>query len=207
MRCVGASMRRMAGALTAVGLVLTACGTRGPPPMSYVIGPPPVATDSSQPLTARPVVEVKPVLVPDYLDVSDILVRRSENLVAPSLTGRWGERLSVGITRALALDLQQRLPGLVVTRVAPLDRPALQILAEIEAFEPQADGRVVLVARWRLVDPANHVLLEGERVSLTEPSTGTADAALAAGMTRAIDDLATPVAAAVRRALVRRGAA
>jgi hypothetical protein len=58
------------------------------------------------------------------------------------------------------------------------------------------------VARWRLVDPASVGLL-AERVSLTEPSTGSSDAAMAAGMTRAVDDLAAPVAAAVRAALAR----
>jgi uncharacterized lipoprotein YmbA len=68
------------------------------------------------------VVEVKPVLVPDYLNVSDILVRRGENALAPSPTGRWGERLSVGATRALAMGLVRRLPGLVVT--SPLTKSA-----------------------------------------------------------------------------------
>ena len=161
---------------------------------------------SAQPLIGRPVVEVKPALLPDYLDVSDLMVRRSDNVVAPSLTGRWGERLSVGVTRALTLDLQQRLPGLVVTRFAPLDRPTLQVFVEIDDFEPRADGMVVLVARWRLVDPASLVLLAGERVSLTEPRPGSSDASMAAGMSRAVDDLAAPVAAAVRAALARSGA-
>ena len=197
-------VRGMAGTLATVVLLLTGCGTGGPRPVTYVIGPPLVATRSTEPLIGRPVVELKHVLVPDYLDGSDLMVRRSDNVVSPSLTGRWGERLSVGVTRALAQDLQQRLPGVVVTRTAPLDRPALQILAEIEAFEPRPDGSVVLVARWRLVDPARQTLLAGERVSLTEPSTGSSDAAMAVGMSRAIDDLAAPLAEAVRTALTRR---
>jgi uncharacterized protein len=203
----GRSLRWVAGALTtAFVLLLTACGTGGPPPVTYVIGPPPAGTDGVEPLTGRPVVEVKPVLVPDYLDVSDLMVRLSDNVVAPSLTGRWGERLSVGVTRALALDLQRRLPGLVVTGLVPLDRPALQILIEIEAFEPQADGSVVLQARWRLLNPVRQTLLAGEHVSLIEPSTGSSDAAMVMGMSRAVDDLAVSVAAAVRKALARRGA-
>jgi uncharacterized protein len=202
MRSVPGSRRRAAGALAAIGFVLTGCGSGPPPPVTYVIGPPPMISANPQPLSGRPVVAVKPVLLPDYLDVSDLMVRRSDNVVAPSVTGRWGERLSVGVTRALTLDLQQRLPGLVVTRIAPLDRPTLQVFVDIDDFEPRADGMVVLVARWRLVDPASVGLL-AERVSLTEPSTGSSDAAMAAGMTRAVDDLAAPVAAAVRAALAR----
>ena len=199
MRSIPASRRRAAGSLAAIGFVLTACGSGRPPPVTYVIGPPPVMRASTQPLIGRPVVEVKPVVLPDYLDVSDLMVRRSDNAVVPSVTGRWGERLSVGVTRALTLDLQQRLPGLVVTRIAPLDRPTLRVFVDIDDFEPRADGMVVLVARWRLVGPASLVSLAGERVSLTEPSTGSSDASMAAGMSRAVDDLAAPVAAAVQR--------
>ena len=203
MTSIPGSRRRAAGALGAIGVVLTACGSGRPPPVTYVIGPPPVVSASAQPLIGRRVVEVKPVLLPDYLDVSDLMVRRSDNVVVPSLTGRWGERLSVGVTRALTLDLQQRLPSLVVIRTAPRNWPALQVLVEIEAFEPRADGMVVLAVCWRLVDPASQALVAGERMSLTEPSTGSSDAAIAAGMSRAIDDLAAPIAAAVRAALRR----
>ena len=133
-------------------------------------------------------------MLPDYLDVSDIMVRRSENMIAPSPTGQWGERLSVGATRALTSDLQERLSGVLVTNTAPLDRPALQVIAELETFEPQADGTVILVARWRLVDTASHRVLASERVSLTELNSGATDSAMAAGMSRALADLSAHIA-------------
>ena len=207
MRSLLNARRRATGALAALGLVLTACGSGDPPAVTYVLGPPPSMHASVEPLIGRPAVEVKPVLLPDYLDVSDLMVRRSDNVVAPSSTGRWGERLSVGVTRALTLDLQQRLPSADVTSIAPLHRAALQVLVEVEAFEPRAEGAVVLMARWQVVDAASGGLLAGERVSLTEQSMGNSDAAMAAGMSRAVDEFATPVAAAVRAALQRRGAA
>jgi uncharacterized lipoprotein YmbA len=96
-----------------------------------------------------------------------------------------GERLSVGATRALTSDLQERLSGVLVTNTAPLDRPALQVIAELETFEPQADGTVILVARWRLVNTASHRVLASERVSLTESNSGATDSAMAAGCTPA----------------------
>jgi uncharacterized lipoprotein YmbA len=114
------------------------------------------------------VVEVKPVLVPDYLNVSDILVRRGESAVAPSPTGRWGERLSVGATWALAMGLVRRLPGLVITTTAPVERPARQVLVDFETFEARAGGTVVLISRWRVLDGAGRDTLAGECVSLAE---------------------------------------
>lgn len=188
------------GALVAAALVLAACGTAGPPPATYVLGTPPAGAEGVQPLLGRPVVEVKPVLLPDYLDVSDILVRRAGNEVAPSRTGRWGERLSVGVTRTLAAGLSGRLPGLVVTTTAPVERPARQVVVDVETFEPRADGVVLLVARWRVLDGAGRDTLAGERVSLPVPLAASADAAVAAAMTGAVEGLAARVAEGIRRA-------
>ena len=192
------AMRSALGA-SALALALAACGTAAPPPVTYVLGTPAAGAERVEPLTGRPVVEVKPVLVPDYLDVSDILVRKAENTVASSPTGRWGERLSVGITRALAAGLVRRLPGLVVTTTAPAERPERQVLAEVEALEPRDGGSVNLVARWRVLDGAGRDTLAGERVSLVRPIAGSGDAAVVAAMTRAVEDFAERVATGVRR--------
>ena len=119
-------------------LALAACGMGGPPPVTYVLGTPIVAAERVQPLAGRPVIEVKPVLVPDYLDVSDIMVRQAGNMVTPSPTGRWGERLSVGVTRALADGLAARLPGFVVTTTAPESSMAC---ARLNGTSPVPGGR------------------------------------------------------------------
>jgi ABC-type uncharacterized transport system auxiliary subunit len=92
----------------------------------------------------------------------------------------------------------------LVTSTAPLDRPALQVIAELETFEPQADGTVILVARWRLVNTASHRVLASERVSLTEPNSGATDSAMAAGMSRALADLSAHIAQVVRTALAQK---
>jgi uncharacterized lipoprotein YmbA len=193
-------------ALGVLGLALAACGSAGLPPITYVLGPAAAGAEGAEPLTGRPVIELKPVLVSDYLDVSDILVRRGENAVMPSPTGRWGERLSVGVTRALALGLMRRLPGPIVTSSQPAEQPARQILAEVETFEPRADGSVVLVARWRVLDGAGRKTLAGERVTLKEVIDGQGDALVVAAMTRAVEDFADHVAAGVRRTMPATGA-
>jgi uncharacterized lipoprotein YmbA len=181
-----------------LGLALTGCGLSGAPPVTYVLGRAAGGGGGFEPLVGRAVIEVKRVLVPDYLDVSDIMIRRSEHVVAASPTGRWGDRLSVGVTRALTADLARRLPAFVVTATPPVERPAWQVLVEVEAFEPRADATVILVARWRLVDGAGRDLLAGERVSLMVPVGGGDDAAMVAAMARAVDALAERIATGVR---------
>ncbi|MGE3481464.1 MAG: membrane integrity-associated transporter subunit PqiC [Gammaproteobacteria bacterium] len=192
--------------LVFLGLGLAGCGSGGPPPTTYVLGSAAPAVDSVEPLDNRPVVEVKPVLVPDYLDVTDILVRGAGNVVVPSTTGRWGERLSVGMTRALARSLAQRLPNVTVIATPPAERPDRQVLVEIETFEPRADGTVVLVGRWRVLDGGGQDTLAGERVSLTERITGPGDAALVAAMSRAVDAFAERIRITVGRTSASRRA-
>lgn len=194
-------LRRMALRLAApaAALGLLGCGTAAPPPTIYVLGSPADSVEKTEPLTGRPVVEVKPVLVPDYLDVSEILVRRADNVVAPSPTGRWGERLSIGMTRALVLGLTRRLPDFVVTATDAAAEPAQEVLVDVETFGARAEGSVVLVARWRVLDGRKRSLLAGERVSLTQPVQGTGDAAIVAAMSRAVEELAARIAEGIER--------
>ena len=99
--------------LAAGSLGLAGCGS-GPPPRVYVLGaavnPIPGVTSEA----GLPVVELKPVSLPDYLDTTDIQLRDGQNELKSSATGRWGERLSVGIAAALREDLTKQVPGIVV---------------------------------------------------------------------------------------------
>jgi len=102
MRLRGFGTRPATAVFAAIGLVLAACGSTGPPLKTYVLGAPQIADGAADPLLGRPVIEVKRALMPDYLDGTEILVRGPGNLVEASRTGRWRERLSVGATRAIA---------------------------------------------------------------------------------------------------------
>jgi len=162
-----------------------------------VLGAIPAATATTIPQTTLPIVEVNRVQLPDYLDTTDILERRGNQLV-PSSTSRWGERLSVGMARALIASLASRLPHRVVT-ATPVGRPARQILVDVAAFEAISDHQVVLVARWTILDGATRQVLTAEQASLIEAIEGKGDDALVAAMSRAVDDLAGRVAAGIER--------
>jgi uncharacterized lipoprotein YmbA len=178
-----------------IAALLSGCGTLSKPPATYVLGSAPPATDSARPLIGRKTVYVQRALVPDYLDTTDIQARRAANEMVSSPTGRWGERLSVGITGALTADLARRLPDEVVTAERPLDPAWRQVLVNVETFEAHADGTVVLVARWRVAD--GDTIMAGQRVSLTDQAGGTGDAAVVAAMSRLVDRLADPIASAL----------
>ena len=83
---------------------------------------------------AAPVLQLRRVLVPDYLDTTDILLRVGQHELQASHTGRWGERLSVGITHALRADLADRLPKDTVLLGPSADRSARQILVTVDSI-------------------------------------------------------------------------
>lgn len=180
----------------AVVFGVAACSLPGPPPAEYVLGVMSVAKATATPQTGLPVIEVKRVQVPDYLDTTDILERRGNALVRLPAS-RWGERLSVGMTRALAASLAVRLPHMVVTATPSVERPMRQILVDVGAFDATADRKVVLVVRWTVVDGASRRVLLTEEASLVEPIAGAGDGALVAAMSRALEALADQLAAGI----------
>ncbi len=185
--------------LAAGVLGLFGCGSPMPPRTTYVLGTPTPPVERTEPISGRPVVEVKPVLVPDYLDGTDILVRGAGNVLQPRTTGRWGERLSLGTTRALAEDLRERLPDFVITTTsAPTVPNSCQLLIAVDSFEQYVDQPVLLIAEWRVLGAASSETLAGERTSMTEAVKGSGDSAIVAAMSRALEDLASRVAAALQ---------
>ncbi|HTP85025.1 MAG TPA: PqiC family protein [Alphaproteobacteria bacterium] len=183
--------------LGAAGMVLAACSV-GPPPKTYVLDPFPAMTEPVEPLLGRPVLEMRRVVVPDYLDVSALQVRDQANLVRASETGRWGERLSVGIAHAVAGGLSRRLSGVVVMTSAPPGPARCELLLDVEAFEADVTGRTAFVGQWRVLAEGSPDPVAGERVSLTEPVAGLGDEPVVAAMSRIMDNLAARIARAIQ---------
>lgn len=174
---------------------LTGCGLGGAPVKLYVLGDAAVPVAATAAVVGRPALELRTVQMPDYLDNQDILIRGAANEVVASPTGRWAERLSVGVTRALAADLTTRLPGYVILSAPPaFGATPQQIHIDFDAFDARADGRVYLSARWSITAPGGDVLAAA-RVALVEPTQGQADIAVAAAMSRILHRLADAIAA------------
>jgi hypothetical protein len=181
------------GSVALLAMALGGCASSGPPPTEYVLGIEPSAIAVMSPVTQRPVLEIAMVRVPDYLDRTDLLTRSSSQLTS-SQSGRWGERLSVGITRALAASLATRLPNFVVTTTPPLNMPDRRLLVDVSTFEARADRQVVLAARWTITDGGNRSNIQSEQAVVVEPVSATGDSGAVAAMTRAVEDLADQIA-------------
>lgn len=136
--------------------------------------------------------------LPDYLDTRELVVR-SGNQLLPSKTGQWAERLSVGMTRALALSIGMQLPNVAVLTTNPIERPTWQVLVDVTAFEARVDREVVLAARWTVTDGTGRSSLQSEDAVLMEPTESMDDAAVVSAMNRAVEGLANQIAGGIKR--------
>jgi uncharacterized lipoprotein YmbA len=173
-----------------------ACSS-GPLVRSYVLtaAAAPTAQSSGTSVPAPGRLQVRRVLVPDYLDTTDITLRSGPHEVKASTTGRWGERLSEGLTDALAADLAARLPP---------DSVIGQVLVTVEALDLWPDGRCVLAARWRIVDADNAAQVVSGSETFATPGAAARvasdDASRVAAVAQTVGRLADSIAASARLA-------
>jgi uncharacterized lipoprotein YmbA len=147
-------------------------------------------------LAERPVLQLQRVLIPDYLDTTDILLRVGAHEIHESATGRFGERLSLAVTHALRSDLASRLPSYTIALAQPAHSPAQQILVNVDAFDVWPSGRCVLVADWSIVEADRGALSRADRGTFTTAAAGVnpSDGAIVAAMADAVRQLADRIA-------------
>jgi uncharacterized lipoprotein YmbA len=145
--------------------------------------------------------QLERVLVPDYLDTTDILSRAGEHELYASSSGRWGERLSLGIMHALWADLAVQLPQDRVMLARPAEKSARQILVNVDAFDVWPNGHCVLAANWTILDTDRTAVLAAGRGTFIVPSDRSgklSDGAVVSGMADALRQLAESIARAAK---------
>jgi len=201
-------LKRYAGSWLPLLLCLTACSS-GPPLRTFVLTPP-LAQTALAPITASPTerIVIRRVLVPDYLDTTDILMRDGTNEVKVNGTGRWDERLSQGLTRALVADLAARLPSDAVVLDTSIPAQA-QVLINVNGLDLWPDGRCVIAATWSIVDhDAPRAVATGSGTfdsSSTGITTDVGDARLVDAVSRTVGKLADTIALNIRQRNERSG--
>lgn len=181
--------RWMLFAMLAFGTAaLSACG-REPPPETYVLGRDVSTGQRNLSQMDVPIVELRPVRIPDYLDNKDIVVRHAGGQIKVSPDARWGERLSLGVTRAVSASLAARLPRFDVITTPAQERSRWRVLIDIDAFGVQSAGQCVLSGRWSVWTGAEEKKLRDERFSMSQPVGKGSDADIVAVMTSLVDQL------------------
>lgn len=149
---------RLIPALAGATLVAaTLAGCASVPPLQQVTLSPP----QTQSVPTRPSGwTVRRVQVPEYLDNYGIQLRKRNYVLMRMANAKWAERLPEAVTRLLQQTIDQKLE----TKRKQHD----VVHVDIDTFEPQPSGKVVLSASWR-VNNAQGGLVARHDTVITEP--------------------------------------
>jgi len=142
-----------------------------------------------------------PVRLPDYLGRLDMAARTGHTEIRYASDDRWAEPLEQGMTRVLAENLTALLGGRTVVALPNVLRRDVrfEVPVEVLRFEPDAEGAVVLIARWSVRDNAAATpLAESHESRLREPRIASDGDSGASAMSRAALRLAEEIAAQIR---------
>jgi hypothetical protein len=203
-----AVIRRLLGLATFIGLAV-GCAVSDPT-QYYTLGPAtagsPESRESASPRSngagADTVgIGVGPVIMPGYLDRSQIVTRTGADQVELSMFHRWAEPLEDAIARILAEEIGARVPTeRIVTfpwQGAVARTLQYQVVVAVLRFDGRPGGDVTLDTRWRILGRAGDELAFG-RSTITEAAGGPGYPPMIAAMARALGTLGREIAVEIR---------
>lgn len=146
----------------------------------------------------RGVLGVQRVSVPAWMDRPEITARTGRGEIVPDPLARWGEPITRGIQRVVTEDLAALLPErhLVAAPFAASRTVDHRLDLAITEGARQADGTVLLEARWAILGPDGAVLVQ-RRSSYRTAVVANAEATVSA-ISEALALLSGEIASAVR---------
>jgi uncharacterized protein len=176
-------------------LVVGACGTSTPTNYYTLATRAPSATVDAAAATPA-VVAVGPVLLPDYVDRSQIVFRETDYRLRLEGNDLWAAPLADMVPRILVDNLSLRLPESRVVGFPQVTGPSFdhRLAIDIGRFDVDADGTATIAARWQVYAAGSpRALVVSESVSERrsgEPGVAAAVAALSASLADLSDRMA-----------------
>lgn len=179
---------------TVLAALATLGGCAAPPLQTYTLGAPAIGTQGTSPTSTGPVLRLDRVVLPDYLDTTDIVVR-DDDRIDRSASARWAERLSSGITALLRARLAQDRPGTLFTTQADAAGPAdARLEITITRLDITQAGSGALEASWRVLPRDPHAPIVQRRGAFSATGPTRTDAGTVALTRRLVEALAAGIA-------------
>ena len=157
--------------------------------------------------TGTVTIGVGPVIVPSYLDRSQIVTRTSADQVELSMFHRWAEPLADGIARILAEEIGARVPSERIVmfpwRGTVARAIQYQVVVAVVRFDGRPGGDVTLDVRWRILEGDGKELML-KRTTLTEAAAGPGYEPMVAAMARVLATLGQEMTAEIRAVQIGR---
>ena len=144
---------------------------------------------------------VGPIIVPDYLSRSEMVIRTSATQIRPSQIDIWAEPISLGVTRVLAQNLSVLLgtERIICYPAYAVTRADWQVLVELVHFELDTQNAATLTARWGVRDRRSGKIVVARETNITRPATGPNTADGVAALSATLADLSGAIADQLRQ--------
>jgi uncharacterized protein len=149
--------------------------------------------------TPEGVVGVLRVGVPGWIDRPQLSARGARGQIVTNEFARWGEPVAKGMQRVMAENLAALLPTrrIVVAPFPPNEIVDHRVDVTLSEAARQADGSVLVEARWALLAPTGTTLVQ-RRTSHRAHPTAAGAAGAVEGVNEAIAELSREIAGALR---------
>jgi hypothetical protein len=190
-------------------LMLSACSSSSP--VRYFSLSPIDAEFRQDPEDAQ-MLGLGPLHMPDYLNRSQIVTRGANAEMLVDEFSRWSEPLATSLLRIVSTDVDNLLQGVVVV-VFPYesfvrDQVNYRLVGDINRFEADHQGRIVLEVQWGIVDTDSKMMVpvRRNRYSAQATTAGSTDpsiepGAVAAAMNDALAQFSRDIASKLEAAL------
>jgi uncharacterized lipoprotein YmbA len=189
----------------ALAFGMTAClaACAAPPLKVYTLDAPAVPVDTG-PAQTPASLEVWRIVLPDYLDTQDIVLREGSQ-INRSFHARWASRLSIGATDLITARLAAARPDLFITD-QPLVSPArYRLFINISRLDVSGDGTASLAADWTIVPRDERRLELHDRTAFALTGPVKTDLDIVALTNEVLDRLAARIERDVSIELPQRG--
>jgi uncharacterized lipoprotein YmbA len=153
--------------------------------------------------TAPVTIAIEAVTVPDLVDRPQIVVRIGATQVGIDEFARWAEPLKAQITRVLAADLAQSVPGALVSSYPQwAEGQTYRVSVDVQSFESTPGDSAAIAVLWTVRPPETGEAVSG-RSTVHEPAGGQGYDALVDAHSRALATVSSDIARAIRATLRR----
>src|SRR5262245_22473072 len=144
---------------------------------------------------------VGPVIMPVYLERTQIVTRTASDQVDLATFHRWAEPLQDGIARVLAEEIGARVPTerilIYPWRGVVAQSLQFQVVVAVLRFDGRPGADITLDTRWRILGTNGDELMF-KRSTLVETTGGAGYEPMVAAMTHAVLTLGQDIAAEIR---------
>lgn len=194
-------------AIIFLSLALAGClGGQSPPTNFYMLSPLSPSQAETSPATdeARILIGLETVVVPEYLNRSEIVVNLDNTVYQLAEFDQWAEPMTDNLTRVLAENLANLLHDasidvfLASESSIPLD---YKLEVDVLRLDGNLGDKVTLVAQWALLEGEEDDLKLVRRSEYQEPTADKTYKGLVMAKSRTVEKLSRDIAAAIRKTL------